>query len=74
MGNDGKLQASSAKATAHGQDFVKNILERLAEAYCSILGLQSSKIVKQLTKRFLEVVTPAFDQVQHLEAHHICLD
>ena len=65
MEKNGGLQASSAKATAYGQEFVKSILERLAEAYCSILGLQSSKIVKRLTKKLMESVTSAFDQVLH---------
>ncbi len=63
MQPDGRLLDPAAKPTAQGETFVKHVLERLAEAYCSILGLQSSKIIKRLSKRLLEVVLAAFEQV-----------
>ncbi|KAK9868478.1 hypothetical protein WJX84_011878 [Apatococcus fuscideae] len=64
MQPDGRLLDPAAKPTAQGETFVKHVLERLAEAYCSILGLQSSKIIKRLSKRLLEVVLAAFEQVR----------
>lgn len=57
-------EPACSRSKQDGSAFVDKVLARLAEAYCSILGIQSSLVITGLSKHLRKAVLHAFQQAR----------